>query len=157
MIGPPFLKLSIRKFELNIPGFGGAGVGEAAGLAVAATVAPGAGDSSVTGTDAPGLGMPGGCKPGAPGAGGRAGFTGAAGFAVVGKVEAGLPAIAGSGVIPVGGANCVGAEGAGLWPKELSAIAVKQRQAISSVFIIEVDLRARVPVTVFQALYPKED
>jgi hypothetical protein len=152
MIGPPFLKLSIRKFEVNIPGFGG-GVAEGVGLAAVGAgvvvVVPGAGDSSVTGTEAPGLAK--GCVPGA------GGTSGAAGLAIVGKVEAGLPSIAGAGVIPVGGANCVGAEGAGLWPKELSTIAVKQRQAISSVFISEVDLRARVPVTVFQAPYPKED
>jgi hypothetical protein len=142
-----------------MPGFG-AGVGEAVGLAAAGAVvvvvvpgAPGAGDSSVTGTDAPGLAK--GCAPG--GAGFSAGFGGMAGLAVVGNVVAGVPSVGAAGVISVGGANCVGAEGAGLWPKELSAIAVKKRQAISSVFIIEVDLRARVRVTVFQALYPKED
>jgi hypothetical protein len=58
MIGPPFLKLSMRKLELKIPGFG-VGAGVATGLAAAAVVAagetPGAGDSKVTGTEAPGL------------------------------------------------------------------------------------------------------
>lgn len=111
MIGPPFLKLSIRKLELNIPGFG-VGTGVAAGLAVAAAgagVVAGTGDSSVTGTEAPGLGMPGDCNPVAPGGGGgTAGFSGAAGLVVVGKVDAGLPVAGTAGVIPGGGASWEG-------------------------------------------------
>jgi hypothetical protein len=108
MIGPPFLKLSIRKLELNIPGFG-VGAGVAAGLAAAAAgagVVPAAGDSNVTGTEAPGLGMPGDCSPVASGGGGgTAGFSGAAGLVVVGRVVAGLPVAGAAGVIPVGGAS----------------------------------------------------
>jgi hypothetical protein len=93
MIGPPFLKLSIRKLELKIPGFGVGGadtVGLAAAggaVVVVAPGAPGAGDSNVTGTDAPGLAK--GCVPGAGGF--SAGFAGMAGLAVVGNVDAGLP------------------------------------------------------------------
>lgn len=141
MIGPPFLKLSIKKFELNIPGFG-VGAGVAGGLALAATVAagviPGAGDSSVTGTEAPGLGIvPGGCNPVASGGGGgTGGFKGAAGLVVVGKVDAGLPVAGAAGVIPGGGASSEGgADAVGSWPKAVSANAVEQRQAVSSVFI----------------------
>ena len=60
MIGPPLWKLSIRKFELNIPGLC-AGEGAAAGLAAAGEVA--AGDVAAAGAP----GAPG--TPGAPGAG----------------------------------------------------------------------------------------
>lgn len=101
----------MRKFELNMPGFGGAGVGDAAGLAAAGAVvvvvvpgAPGAGDSSVTGTEAPGLAK--GCVPGA--AGFSAGSAGMAGLAMVGNVVAGVPSVGAAGVIPVGGASCEG-------------------------------------------------
>src|SRR2546422_2412993 len=98
MIGPPFLKLSIRKLELKMPGLGGAGVGEAAGLAVAATV--GAGDSSVTGTDAPGLAKG---EVGAAGFNGAAGLSGAAGVPVAGSDRAGLPVAGAAGVNAGGG------------------------------------------------------
>jgi hypothetical protein len=107
MIGPPFLKLSIRKLELNIPGLG-VGAGVAVAATVGAGVIAGDGDSSVTGTDAPGLGIvpgtPGGCNPGAAGAGGRD-APGTAGFVVVGKVVAGLPIAGAAGVISGGGAS----------------------------------------------------
>jgi hypothetical protein len=84
-----------------------------AGVAVAATVGAGViagdGDSSVTGTEAPGLGIvPGGCNPGAVGGKGTAGFTGAAGSVVVGKVDAGLPVAGAAGVISGGGASWEG-------------------------------------------------
>lgn len=104
MIGPPFLKLSTKKFELNIPGFG-VGAGVALGLAVAAAGAaliPGAGDSNVTGTDAPGLAR--GCVPGAAGL--NAGFAGMPGLAIAGKVEAGLPVTGAAGDMVGGGASC---------------------------------------------------
>jgi hypothetical protein len=104
MIGPPFLKLSIKKFDVKMPGFG-VGAGVAAGLAVAATVGagliPGAGDSNVTGTDAPGLAT--GIVPGI--AGEAIGAPGAAGVVIAGKVEAGLPIAGGAGVIAGGGAS----------------------------------------------------
>lgn len=135
MIGPPLWKLSIRKLELNIPGFAGAGVGEAAGLGPAGLA--GAGDSSVTGSEAPGTGTPGlAAMPGANGAG----------VPSVGKVDAGLPVAGAVGVIS-GGAGGVGAVVGGVWLRQVSANAVEQRQPISSFFIIEVDLPARVPVT----------
>jgi len=132
MIGPPFLKLSIKKLELKMPCFG-AGVGEAVGLAATGLVA--AGDSNVTGTEAPGLGA----KPRAPGAV-AAGFAGAGGLAVVGRVDAGLP-VAGAGGVISGGAGGVGPGGAGDCAKEVSASAVEQRQAVSSVFIIDLFYR----------------
>ena len=102
-----------------MPGFG-VGATVAAGLALAAVVAagviPGAGDSSVTGTEEPGTGIvPGGCNPVASGGGGgTAGFIGAAGLVVVGNVDTGLPAgtagvIAGGGASWAGGADAVGA------------------------------------------------
>ena len=93
-----------------MPGLGvGAGValGLAAGAAGAGVIA---GDSSVTGTEAPGLGIvPGGCNP-APsgGGGGTAGFMGAAGLVVVGSVDAGLPVAGAAGVIAGGGASWAG-------------------------------------------------
>ena len=135
MIGPPFLKLSIRKLELNIPGFG-VGAGVAVAATVGAGVIAGEGDSSVTGTDAPGLGIPGDCNPVVSGGGGTAGFSGAAGLVVVGKVDAGLPVAGAAGVIAGGGASWDGgADAAGSWPKATSANAVEQRQAVISVFI----------------------
>jgi hypothetical protein len=125
MIGPPFLKLSIRKFELNIPGFG-VGAGVALGLAVGAAAA---GDSNVTGTEAPGLAR--GCVPGAPGL--IAGFAGIPGLAIAGKVAAGLPVTGAAG-----GASCCEAgvaDSMGVWANAASANAVEQMQAVSSVFI----------------------
>ena len=106
-MGPPFLKLSIRKLELNIPGFG-VGDGVAVADAVGAGVIAGEGDSSVTGTDAPGLGIvpgiPGGCNPGAVGGGGRD-APGTAGLVASGRVDAGLPVAGAAGVNPGGGAS----------------------------------------------------
>jgi len=109
MIGPPFLKFSMRKFELKIPGFGvGAGVA-AGGLALAAAVAagetPGAGDSKVTGTEEPGLAI--GDMPGMAGdiAGdipGIAGDIAGAGVVIAGNEAAG-DSIGGGGVDTGGG------------------------------------------------------
>jgi hypothetical protein len=108
MIGPPFLKLSIRKFELKIPGFG-VGAGVAAGAALAAAVAagetPGAGDSKVTGTEAPGLAI--GDMPGMAGdiAGDVPGIAGdiAAAGVVIGGIEAAGDSSGGGGVDTGGG------------------------------------------------------
>lgn len=106
MIGPPFLKLSIRKLELKIPGFG-VGAGVAVADAVGAGVVAAAGDSKVTGTEAPGIGVvpgaPGACNPGAVGGGASVGT--APGLVVAGKVDAGLPVAGAAGVIPGGGAS----------------------------------------------------
>lgn len=87
-----------------MPGFG-VGAGVAVAAAVGAGVVAGAGDSRVTGTEAPGLGivpgMPGDCNPVASGgAGGTAGFEGTAGLVV-----AELPGAGAAGVISGGGAD----------------------------------------------------
>src|SRR3954453_5255021 len=80
MIGPPFLKLSIRKFPVVVSTFTGAadaaGDAPAAGLKVASPLAPGAGAAG----DVPGA--PGAAGP--PAGGGIAGFAGAAGAPVAG-------------------------------------------------------------------------
>jgi hypothetical protein len=116
-----------------MPGFAGGGAAEAAGLVAAGLPVAGpvaVGDSSVAGTEAPGLGA----KPGAPGAD-PTGFTVAAGLVVVGKVDAGLPVAGTAGVIS-GGAGGVATGGGGVWPSEVSASAKEQRQVVSSVFIV---------------------
>ena len=123
-----------------MPGLG-VGAGVATGLALAAAVAagdiPGAGDSRVTGTEAPGLAS--GCVPGA--AGDIMGAPGIAGVVIAGKLAAGdASGAAGiAGVVAGGGASCeAGAVAVGDWPRAVNVNAVAQRQAVSSVFIVEI-------------------
>lgn len=145
-----------------MPGLGvGAGVatgGAALAAAVAAGDIPGAGDSSVTGTEAPGLAN--GCVPGAagdmPGAAGD--MPGIAGVVIGGKLAPGdTSGGAGTaGVVAGGGASCeAGAVAVGDWPKAVNVKAVAQTQAVNSVFIVEIFLPAQVPVTVSKLFIPK--
>ena len=132
-----------------MPGLG-VGAGVATGGALAAAVAagdiagdiPGAGDSRVTGTEAPGLAS--GWVPGAPGD--IVGAPGIAGVVIAGKLAAGdASGAAGiAGVVAGGGASCEeGAVAVGDWPRAVNANAVAQRQAVSSVFIVEIFLRLK--------------
>ena len=115
---------------------------------------PGAGDSRVTGTEAPGLAS--GWVPGA--AGDIVGAPGMAGVVIAGKLAAGdASGAAGiAGVVAGGGASCeAGAVAVGDWPSAVNVKAVAQRQAVSSVFIVEIFLPAQVPVTVSKLFIPK--
>ena len=102
----------------------------------------GAGDSRVTGTEAPGLAS--GWVPGA--AGDIVGAPGMAGVVIAGKLAAGdASGAAGiAGVVAGGGASCEeGAVAVGDWPRAVNVNAVAQRQAVSSVFIVEIFLRLK--------------
>ena len=143
MIGPPFLKLSIRKFPVvsTWPGIFAAGDGDApaAGDSVAVTVDPGAGDPAAgapaageapAAGGAPGapgaaVGMPGGggtLVDGAPGAPGAAGCTPVAGLL-------GAAALGGGG----GGGGFCAEGGEDVCANDVSATSV--RLSVSSVFI----------------------
>ena len=124
MIGPPFLKLSIKKFEAPPPAVAGASL--AAGLSVAVTVAAGDVATPGGGTAGPAGGDPPSCA-------GAAGFTAAG---APGLAAAGAPELA-AGESP-GGAVC---GGAGDCAREVSVSASEHRYAISSVFIVEAGIR----------------
>ena len=170
MIGPPFLKLSTKKF-LSIQPVAGAGVaatdapGEAA-VVVEAAVAAGAMPEAVEGVtpamgEMPGAGAAGTAGLVTAGAPGAAGFTGAV-FAAVGA-RAGLAAAGAAGVIAGGWAGAPGRfaggapGGGGAWPNELSTSVTEQSDIISGVFI---GLRekfffpARISPTVSRSLSP---
>jgi hypothetical protein len=149
MMGPPFLKLSTKKFLSNAPSAPGLAVGDPPGVAdapAAVVVVVVAGDMAVVAGVVPGIGeMPGtvGLAPGAvviavEGAAGvvTGAVTGA--VVVVAGAVAGLNAVAGL-VAVVGGAPgaLVAGEvaGGGDWPNEVSTRVTEQRLAVSSVFI----------------------
>jgi hypothetical protein len=132
MIGPPFLKLSTKKFLSRGPPAGfadedGVGVGVVPAVVVVVDMAAVDGLIPATG-DIPGAVEAGatGFVPAtdAAGAGGTAGFTAAGLIAVVGGAPGGRLA---------GGA--LGGAGGGVWPNEVSASRTEQRLAISCVFI----------------------
>jgi hypothetical protein len=136
MIGPPFLKLSTKKFLSRTPPDSveaGVGVGVAVAAVVVVVVVV-AGDMAAVEGLIPATGdIPGAVDAGATGfvpatdaagAGGTAGFTAAGLIPVVGGAPGGRLA---------GGA--FGGAGGGVWPNEVSANRTEQRQAISCVFI----------------------
>ena len=79
-------------------------------------------------------------------AGDIVGAPGMAGVVIAGKLAAGdASGAAGiAGVVAGGGASCEeGAVAVGDWPRAVNANAVAQRQAVSSVFIVEIFLRLK--------------
>jgi hypothetical protein len=148
MIGPPFLKLSTKKFLSNSLCGVGLAVGEPLAdgdAAVVVVVVVVAGDIAVVAGVVPAAGeIPGAVAAGlAPVTGGTAGVVAGAG-AVTGAV-AGLVAVVGGAP----GGLFGGALGGGGWPNEVKARVTVKRLAISSVFIglIGKLSRARIPMS----------
>jgi hypothetical protein len=148
MMGPPFLKLSTKKFLSNAPSGAGVGVGDVAGageVPAVVVVVVVAGDIALVAGVVPAMGeIPGAVAAGlVPVTGGIAGVvTGA----VTGFTAAGDMAVVGGAP---GGRFTGGALGGGGWPNEVSAKVTEQRLAISSVFIglIGKFSRARIPMS----------
>jgi hypothetical protein len=156
MIGPPFLKLSTKKFLSNALS-GTAGVAAGVGVPPAVVVVV-AGDIAVVAGVVPAIGdNPGAVAAGAtglvpvteaPGAGGTAGLT-------AGLTAAGLTAVVVVGGAPGGRlAGAFGGAGGGDWPNEVSAKVTEQRLAISSVFIgwIGKLSRARISMSLLSSM-----
>jgi len=151
-MGPPFLKLSTKKFLSNAPSGLAAGVGEPPGVADApaavVVVVVVAGDIAVVAGVVPGIGERPGAVGLAPGAVVIA-VEGAAGV-VTGAVTGAVVVVAGA-VAAVGGAAgalFAGEVAGGAWPNEVNARVTEQRLAISSVFIelITEFCRTRIPM-----------
>jgi hypothetical protein len=129
MIGPPFLKLSTKKFLSNAPSGAGVGVADAAGEGeVPIVVVVVAGDMALVAGVVPGIGE----IPGAVEAGLVAVTGGMAGVVTGAVIAAGVVAVVGGAP---GGRLVGGAFGGGGWPNEVSTKVTEQRLAISSVFI----------------------
>src|SRR4051812_34410798 len=143
MMGPPFLKLSTKKFLSNAPPAAGLAAGEPPGVAdapAAVVVVVVAGDMAAVAGVVPGIGeMPGavGLAPGAV----VIAVEGAAGVvtgAVTGAVVVVAGAVAGLVAVVGGAAGALVAgevAAGGDWPNEVSTRVTEQRLAVSSVFI----------------------
>jgi hypothetical protein len=154
MIGPPFLKLSTKKFLSKAPSGEALAVGEAEGDPLAVVVA---GDIAVVAGVVPGIGERPGAVGLAPGAvtavvvvvaGAVAGeVAGAVVVVVAGAVAAAAGLVAVVGGAP--GARFAGEVAGGGWPNEVRARVTVERLAISSVFIglIGKFCRARFPMS----------
>jgi hypothetical protein len=106
MIGPPFLKLSTKKFlSIAVSGMAAGGLALVAGAALAVVVT---GDAAAVSGVTPGAGD---------------------------MATAGLVMVAGAVAAAAGLAGAVTGGGGGGWPKELKARVTEQRLTISSVFI----------------------
>jgi hypothetical protein len=131
MIGPPALKLWMKKFLSSSLSGVAAGVGDPLGEGDVPTAGAVVVDVVVAG-DIPGTVAV------APGAAGAAGVvTGAVAGAFAGAVTGAVAGAVAGLVAVVGGApgGFAGAVGGGGWPNEVSARVTEKRLAISSVFI----------------------